>query len=167
MGAIRTIECLLQSLTMPIKNVSHIAIGVRDMDRSLPFWTEVVGLHVSLDTIEEFTIDGEFVRRRGVYLREHEGADEPFVVLDEQLTSLKTGEPKPLFDIGIHHFGFWVDNLDQIAERARIAGVPIVVEPSVRGADTATYGEAPGGFVRSMFVRDPDGNYVQFDQRAG
>jgi catechol 2,3-dioxygenase-like lactoylglutathione lyase family enzyme len=137
------------------------------MDRSLPFWTEVAGLHVSLDTIEEFTIDGALVRRRGVYLREREGPDESFVVLDQQQTHFKTGEPKPLFEIGIHHFGFWVDDLDAIAERARIAGVPIVVEPSKRGADTATYGEAPGGFVRSMFVRDPDGNYVQFDQRAG
>jgi methylmalonyl-CoA/ethylmalonyl-CoA epimerase len=152
---------------MAIKNVSHIAVGVRDMDRSLPFWTDVVGLHVSLDTIEEFTIDGERIQRRGVYLREREGADEPFVVLDQQLTKLKSGEPKPLFEIGVHHFGFWVDNIDEIHARARTAGVPIVVEPSKRGADTATYGEPSGGFVRSMFVRDPDGNFVQFDQRAG
>jgi catechol 2,3-dioxygenase-like lactoylglutathione lyase family enzyme len=152
---------------MPIKNVSHIAIGVRDMDRSLLFWTEVVGFHVSLDTIEEFTIDGEMVRRQGVYLREREGPDEPFVVLDQQLTTPKSGGPKPLFDIGIHHFGFWVDDLDEIVERVRMARVPIVVEPSAGGADTASYGEPPGGFVRSMFVRDPDGNFVQFDQRAG
>ena len=40
---------------MPVRNVSHIAIGVRDMDRSLRFWTDVVGLHVTLDTIEEFS----------------------------------------------------------------------------------------------------------------
>lgn len=59
-----------------------------------------------------------------------------------------------------------MDNIDEIAERARAAGVPIVVEPSERGADTATYGEPSGGFVRSMFVRDPDGNSVQFDQRV-
>ena len=37
---------------MPVKNISHIAIGVRDMDASLPFWTDVVGLHVSLDATE-------------------------------------------------------------------------------------------------------------------
>ena len=151
---------------MPVRNVSHIAIGVRDMDRSLPFWTEVVGLHVTLDTAEEFTIDGELVRRRGVYLREAEGPDAAFVVLDEQITRPREGTPKPLFDIGVHHIGFWVDDLDGIAERARAAGVPIVAEPSARGADTALYGEPPGGFVRSMFVRDPDGNTVQFDQRA-
>ena len=150
---------------MPVKNVSHIAIGVRDIDQSLPFWTEVVGLHVSLDAEEEFTIGGEVIRRRGVYLREREGPDEPFVVLDQQLTRVAGGEPKRLFDIGVHHIGFWVDDIDAIADRARQAGVPIVAQSSERGADTAAYGEPPGGFVRGMFVRDPEGNVVQFDQR--
>lgn len=158
---------------MPVKNVSHIAIGVRDLDRSLPFWTNVVGLHVNLDTEEEFTIGGEVVRRRAVYLREREGPDEPFVVLDEQLTGGTAGtggtggEPKRLFDVGVHHFGFWVDDIDAITERARRAGIAIVAESGQRGADTAGYGEPPGGFVRALFVRDPDGNVVQFDQRAG
>ena len=151
---------------MSVKNVSHIAIGVRDMDRSLPFWTEVVGLHVSLDADEDFTIGGETIRRRAVYLRERDGPDEPFVVLDQQLTKVASGGPKPLFEIGVHHIGFWVDDIDAIAERARAAGVAIIVAPSERGADTATYGEPPGGFVRGMFVRDPEGNVVQFDQRV-
>ena len=152
---------------MPVKNVSHIAIGVRDLDRSLPFWTNVVGLHVSLDSEEEFTIEGEVVRRRAVYLREREGPDEPFVVLDEQLTGAASGEPKRLFEVGVHHVGFWVDDIDAIAERARRAGIAIVAESGQHGADTAGYGEPPGGFVRALFVRDPDGNVVQFDQRAG
>ena len=37
---------------MPVRNVSHIAIGVREMDNVLPFWTEVVGFHVSLDAVD-------------------------------------------------------------------------------------------------------------------
>jgi catechol 2,3-dioxygenase-like lactoylglutathione lyase family enzyme len=152
---------------MAVRNVSHIAIGVRNLDQSLPFWTEVVGLHVSLDAEEEFTIGGEIVRRRAVYLREREGPDEPFVVLDEQLTEPAGGEPKGLFEIGVHHVGFWVDDIDGIAERVRAAGVAVVAQSTERGADTAGYGEPPGGFVRSMFVRDPEGNVVQFDQRAG
>jgi catechol 2,3-dioxygenase-like lactoylglutathione lyase family enzyme len=122
---------------------------------------------VSLDAEEEFTIGGEVVRRRAVYLREREGPDEPFVVLDEQLTQPAAGEPKGLFQIGVHHVGFWVDDINGIAERVRAAGVAIVAQSGGRGADTAGYGEPPGGFVHSLFVRDPDGNVVQFDQRAG
>jgi catechol 2,3-dioxygenase-like lactoylglutathione lyase family enzyme len=151
---------------MAVRNVSHIAIGVRDMDRSLPFWTEVVGLHVTLDTEEQLTVGGEVVRRRGVYLREREGPDETFVVLDQALSRDPSGEPTKLFALGIHHIGFWVDDLDAIAARARSAGVEIVAEASERGADTTTVGEPPGGFVRGMFVRDPEGNVIQFDQRV-
>jgi catechol 2,3-dioxygenase-like lactoylglutathione lyase family enzyme len=151
---------------MTVRNVSHIAIGVRDMDRSLPFWTDVVGLHVTLDTIEEFKLEGERVRRRGVYLREREGPDEPFVVLDQQLSHLREGLPKPLFQMGIHHVGFWVDDIDAIHHRAKTAGVTVMVEPGERGADSTAYGEPPGRYVRTMFVNDPDGNVIQFDQRV-
>jgi hypothetical protein len=28
------------------------------------------------------------------------------------------------------------------------------------------YGEPAGGHVRSVFLQDPEGNYVQLDQRA-
>jgi catechol 2,3-dioxygenase-like lactoylglutathione lyase family enzyme len=150
---------------MPVRNVSHVAIGVRDMDRSVPFWTEVVGLHVSLDAVEEFKIGGELVRRRGVYLREKEGPDEPFIVLDQQLSSVPVGEPKPLFQVGLHHFGFWVDDIDAIHGRAVAAGVPVIVDPTEKVADSAGYGEPPGRPLRAMFVKDPDGNVIQFDQR--
>ena len=34
------------------------------------------------------------------------------------------------------------------------------------GADTVMYGEPPGGRVKSVFLRDPEGNYVQLDQRV-
>jgi catechol 2,3-dioxygenase-like lactoylglutathione lyase family enzyme len=152
---------------VPVLNVSHIAIGVRQMDDVLPFWTEVVGLHVSLDSIEEFTVGGEVIRRRGVYLRETEGPDEPFVVLDQQLTRAPAGSPKPLFERGVHHVGFWVDDLDEVWGRAIEAGITIVSEPTATGSDTANFGEPPGGSVRGMIVRDPEGNAIQFDERVG
>ena len=151
---------------MPVRNVSHIAIGVRAMDRSLPFWTDVVGLHVTLDTLEEFKLGSGVVRRRGVYLREREGSDESFLVLDQQLSNPPEGSPKPLFQVGIHHFGFWVDDIDAIHNRAKAAGATVVVAPSEQGADSAAYGEPPGRFVRTMFINDPDGNVIQFDQRV-
>ncbi len=32
--------------------------------------------------------------------------------------------------------------------------------------DTSTYGEKPGGTIRLLMLRDPDGNIVQLDQRV-
>jgi catechol 2,3-dioxygenase-like lactoylglutathione lyase family enzyme len=149
---------------MAVTNVSHIAIAVRDMDRALPFWTEVVGLHASLDTIEEFAISGRTLRRRAVYLRQREGANEPFLVLDQPCDGAAPGEAKAMFDLGIHHVGFWVDDIDEIEARARVYGAPIISGPVT--TDSLRYGEAAGSQVRTLLVRDADGNVIQFDQRA-
>ncbi len=148
---------------MTVTNVSHIAIAVRDMDRALPFWTEVVGLHVSLDTIEEFAMSGRPFRRRAVYLRQREGDSEPFLVLDQPCEGAAPGEVKAMFDLGVHHFGFWVDDIAQIAERCHAANVSFISGPVT--TDSLRYGEAAGKPVRTLLVRDPDGNVIQFDQR--
>lgn len=151
---------------MKIRNVSHIAIGVRDMEKSLAFYRDVLGMRVTLDETEEFG-DGERfpkTRRRGVYLRWDDDPHAPFVVLDQQLSQEPFGEPAQLFQVGVHHVGFWVDDCDAVAERARAAGLEPMTRPA--NSDTIAYGEAPGGKVRTMFLRDPDGNVVQFDQRV-
>jgi catechol 2,3-dioxygenase-like lactoylglutathione lyase family enzyme len=148
---------------MAVTSVSHIAIAVRDMDRALPFWTEVVGLHVTLDTIEEFTMSGRLCRRRAVYLRHRDGANEPFLVLDQPGEGPPPGEVKAMFDLGIHHFGFWVDDIDDIAERAQALNAPLMSGPVT--TDSIRYGEAAGSPVRTLLIRDVDGNVIQFDQR--
>jgi catechol 2,3-dioxygenase-like lactoylglutathione lyase family enzyme len=151
---------------LKIQNVSHIAIGVRDMDRSLVFYRDVLGLHVNLDTLEELPPIGDApaIQRRGVYLRWREGAHESFIVLDQQLSRPPFGEPAQTFQVGTHHWGLWVDEIDSFVARAEAAGVPIVVRPA--NGDTLAYGEPAGGIVRTAFLRDPDGNLVQLDQRA-
>ena len=152
---------------MEIHSVSHIAIGVRDMEKALAFYRDVLGMRVTLDTPEEFPGIGgaEPLRRRGVYLRWGEGPHASFVVLDEQLSTPPFGEPAKLFQVGVHHVSFWVDDVDAYLERAREAGFEVVV-PAANG-DTLAYGEATGGVVRTAFLSDADGNYVQLDQRAG
>jgi catechol 2,3-dioxygenase-like lactoylglutathione lyase family enzyme len=153
---------------MGIRGVSHVAVGVRDMDRSLAFYRDVIGLKVRFDDTEEFSggSSGKFpsIKRRGVYLEYGKAGDDSFIVLDQQMGQEPFGEPAQLFQVGIHHFGFWVDDIDEIAERAQAGGFRILTGPG--DADTIHYGEAPGKTVRSMFLYDPDGNSVQCDQRA-
>lgn len=154
---------------MGVRAVSHLAIGVRDMERSLVFWRDALGLEVAVDQIESFGGSDRFParERRGVYLRWPSGGepgDASFVVLDEQRSVDPSGSPAELFDVGLHHVGFWVDDLDEIADRLRAAGFDPMLGPAE--SDTRDYGEAPGGVVRTLFVRDPDGTIVQFDQRS-
>ncbi len=151
---------------MSIQALSHIAVGVRDMDRSLAFYRDVIGMHVSLDTEEELPAVGDAAprKRRAAYLRWREGPHESFIVLDQQLSQPPFGEPPKLFQVGTHHWGYWVDDIDVIVERAEAAGMQITLRP-VQG-DSAAYGEPPGKVVRSAFLQDPDGNIVQLDQRT-
>ena len=155
---------------MAVKGISHVALGVRDtdeMEAMLSFYQEVAGLTVTLDTEERLEGDERFpgFRRRGVYLR-HD-PDDPggaFIVLHLELDRDTLGSPARLGQVGIHHFAFWTDDVDAVADRARAAGIELMYGPS--DTDTVWYGERPGGTVRTMFLHDPGGNVVQFDQRV-
>lgn len=140
------------------------------MDTALGFYRDVLGLRVTADKIEEFPQAPGLppAQRRACYLRWVDGPHASFIVLDQQITNEIQGEPAKLFQMGVHHFAFWVDDLDAMMERVRTAGVTVLMggDPESRGADTVMYGEPAGGRVKSVFLRDPEGNYVQLDQRA-
>ena len=81
---------------MGIQAVSHIAVGVRDMDVALPFYRDVLGMYVSADKVEEFPQgpDQPPAQRRAVYLRWVDGPHASFVVLDQQLTWEPRARPR-------------------------------------------------------------------------
>jgi catechol 2,3-dioxygenase-like lactoylglutathione lyase family enzyme len=154
---------------MTIRAVSHVAVGVRDMETALGFYRDVLGLRVTADKIEEFPQGpGQPpAQRRACYLRYQDGPHESFIVLDQQITNEIKGQPAQLFQMGVHHFAFWVDDIDEMMAKVRAANVTVLMGGNDGpGADTTMYGEPPGGHVRSVFLQDPEGNYVQLDQRA-
>jgi catechol 2,3-dioxygenase-like lactoylglutathione lyase family enzyme len=146
---------------MTVHGISHVAIGVSDMERSLAFYRDAIGLRVMLDKEED--VFGE--RRRAVYLGlGGSGPHEPFIVLDQQLSTGPFGKPPRLMQLGTHHFSFWVDDVPAIYRAMIDAGGRTVVAPEP--VDSLAYGEAPGAQVMTAIVKDPDGNPVQIDQRA-
>jgi catechol 2,3-dioxygenase-like lactoylglutathione lyase family enzyme len=143
-----------------------VAIGVHDMDRALRFYRDLLGLRVAVDR-EECFVDASTSppaerRRRAVYLRWAYGPDDAFIVLDQQERPL-LGEPKELFQIGLHHVAFWVDDLAPYVADVAAAGGAVAYGPNESGGEA--YGEAPGSRVRTVLFRDPEGNIVQLDQR--
>ena len=140
-----------------MKGISHLAIGVSDMERSLPFYRDLLGLEVMLDA-EEKVGQGS---RRAVYMRWNR--DGGFLVLSQTLGREPSGKPLRLHQVGMHHFAFLVDDLRSRVEKLAHAGVKILVPPYE--ADSIAYGERGGGKVLTSLFEDPDGTILQFDQR--
>ena len=151
---------------MGVRGVSHVAVGVSDMERALVFYRDLLGLRVTLDTVEGGVGDGLVGdnRRRAVYLRAADGPDAFFVVLDQQLDREPFGTPPRIMQLGTHHFSFWVDDLQETFEQMVGEGFRPIIRPT--DVDALAYGEPAGSSrVLTAIIKDQDGNPVQLDQR--
>lgn|GEM_PF-1085347 len=155
---------------MTVFGVSHLPIGVEDAEKVLPFYVGVLGFKVVSDFVQDIQPHqgpelhrGRHIRRRQIWLRQNGGAHSFAIALDQ----LSLGDPADhrcdIYDMGIHHIGLWVDNIEEIVQRAREAGHPVLM-PHTASPDG--YGDDDGeGRIASVFLRDPEGNLIQCDQR--
>ncbi len=144
----------------PPSGISHIAICVRDLDRSLVFYRDLIGCEVIKDEVQDTSVGGlphvytdQHAQRRLVYLR---CGSAPIVVMTAHPGDPVSGEPIMLDQIGISHFSFTVPDVTAAVERLLAQGVetcgPV---DAFKNAD---------GRIRTVFVRDPDGMLVQLDE---
>lgn len=154
---------------MKAKGVSHIAVCVRDLDKSLAFYRDILGMTVKLHTTQEMA-RRPGARSSAMYQRNREsrtvanlwfgeGDDDPFLVLTSHPRDEVSGEPIKLDQVGISHISFTVDDVGALAEELAAKGVPL--------AGTLQDFTDADGNVRTIFVYDPDGILVQFDQGGG
>ena len=148
---------------MVTNGVSHIAVGVRDMDASLRFYRDLLGFEVvrdevqsTLGTVLPALYKEPHDQRRVATLYWKKGPREAFLVLSEHSDKPVSGEPIKLDQIGIHHYAFWVENLPQVYEELKAKGADFVVSPTVT--------KTTDGNFNSAFLRDPDGILVQLDE---
>lgn len=123
----------------------HMMVRVLDLDRSLRFYADALGLDVAdrLD-FETFTL---------VYLRNGENDFEVELTLNKDRT-----EPYALGD-GYGHVAFCVDDLD--AEHARMTAAGIGSQPIKEFFRDGTL------LARFFFIQDPDGYKIEVLQRHG
>jgi catechol 2,3-dioxygenase-like lactoylglutathione lyase family enzyme len=152
-----------------MNGVSHVAIGVRDMDKSLKFYRDVLGLEVRFDASQpigampRLYAKPEKGTRRAVHLHYGSGASGGFLVLSE-MPGGSPGNAIKLDEVGISHFSWWVDDIQAWHDKLKAAGAKILVPPTP--ADSGGYGEKPGKKFLTCLFEDPDGIILQLDQRA-
>jgi lactoylglutathione lyase len=121
----------------------HTSLTVRDIDESLKFYTEVLGL--------------EFERRRAI---PENHAEIAFVKdpLSGARVELTHWEGKDVFEAGeqLDHLAFEVGDLDAAIAAARARGVRIAKEPF----------QLKGGTSRLAFLLDPNDVWIELIEHA-
>ena len=151
---------------MDTTGVSHIAVCVRDLDKSLAFYRDILGMHVTFDEVQDTTTGGlphiyKHARqtRRTVHVRYGEGRTAPSLVLTSHPGENPDGDPIKLDQIGISHLSFTVGDVKALAAELQAKGVQLAGP-----MDSFTNVQ---GDVSTIFVYDPDGILLQFDNGGG
>ena len=149
---------------MDATGVSHIAVCVRDLDRSLAFYQDILGMKVIKDQVEDTTQGGlphiykhPRKTRRTVHLAYGEGKT-PFMVVTSHPGDQADGEAIKLDQVGISHISFSVPDVKALAQEMVAKGVTLA-----GGLEAFTDTQ---GNVTTIFAYDPDGILVQFDTRT-
>jgi catechol 2,3-dioxygenase-like lactoylglutathione lyase family enzyme len=152
---------------MQAKGVAHIAICVSDLEQSLAFYRDLLGMTVKLHTTQEMEMRPG-ASSTAMYTTRHisrtvanvwfddPSISGPFLVLTSHPGDPVSGSPIKLDQIGISHLSFIVDDLRQVADELVSKGVQIAGE-------LQDFCDAQGN-MRTFFVHDPDHILVQFEQ---
>ncbi len=147
---------------MDASAISHIAICVADLDKSLEFYRDILGMRVEADRMQDTTSGGlphiyqhQRKTRRQVRLAYGAGDTKPTLTMTSHPGDDPDGAPIKLDQIGISHLSFTVGDVKALAAELTAKGVQLA---GPMDGFTNAQGE-----VSSIFVYDPDGILVQFD----
>jgi len=137
----------------PVNVLDHISVTVSDMDRSLAFYRDLLGLK----EVERHRLEGETIStmadKPGVIMQVVRLAapETPDILLDLQQYLAPEGKVSnaKLGDVGHAHFCFGVPNLDEAYRELSTKGVEFVSEPVQFDLGWAV--------LDVVFMKDPDG----------
>lgn len=131
----------------------HLGLRVSNYEKSIKFYTEVLGMKIAFDTPHPWEPEVDHITfidtGDGNFFEIFNGAKESSAGFDEYRAGT------------FFHVGFRSNNVDAVAERARKAGVKILLEPvdvHLLGRDGSEWD------VRATYLEGPDGEQVEFLQ---
>ena len=136
-----------------IKDVRHIGIVVSDMEKSLKFYRDLLGLKVKSLVNEEGKFLDNMLAHENVKNKVAKLVTEQGNTLVELIDSRSYGNKKDrdFFTIGASHFAFTVDDLEKTYDYLVKNGVKFTAPPQ----------QTPDGFAKVTFCEDPDGTPIE------
>ncbi len=140
-----------------LKGLHHTGFVVRDLERSVTFYTEVMGL----ETMMQLEIDGEFAERVVGFTDAH---------LKIALLNMGDGHNLELVqyiyppsaevqinrnDLGASHLAFLVENIEEYYATMSQKGLRFMGPPPSLTQDGKVV-------VKAVFAQDPDNNWLEF-----
>ena len=163
---------------MSSMRMDHVSLTVRDVDRSVEFYSKALGLKLLRVSVLHPTPETEF---KNAYMYSDSFLLE-LITAESSATQQQgpeTWQKSLRGSIGITHLGMRVRDLDAAIKRLRVAGVPMIGEPFqvAKGAskilyvadkvpEKIRYARKPGKKPwRNVMFSDPDGVVIELVER--
>jgi catechol-2,3-dioxygenase len=139
---------------IPIRRLNHAVLYVRDVDRSVRFYTEVLG----------FTTVHTETRAGAAFLRAYGSTNHH----DLGLFALGAQAPSPpRGSVGLYHLAWEVDAIEDLAAaRETLVGAGALVGQSDHGATKSLYGKDPDGNEFEIMWSVPREAWGEFERSA-
>ena len=144
-----------------VARLHHAGVGVRDMEASLRFYRDLLGLEVTQDAEFEGPVVGEIVglpentKVRIVHLKCGEDQEIELFQYMEPATSTFPKDYRQC-DGGIIHMALMVDNLMELYEKMKKHGMKSNSKPYNLGGGLCVYMRDPDGITVELMQRDVD-----------
>jgi glyoxylase I family protein len=140
-----------------VTTLDHVSITVSDLERSLGFYRDLLGLR----EVERHRLEGEGIStmagKEGVVMQVVRLAapQTAGILLDLQQYLAPRGSTSDasLGDVGHSHVCFGIDDIDGACAELRGRGVELVSDPVSFELET--------GVLKVVFLKDPDGNVLE------
>lgn len=147
-----------------IGKILHVGLTVTDLERSIAFYRDVLGLSfVGQILMEGETTEKLFVKKgckaKVGYLNGSEHIECPPVELIQFVGEEPKRQNGDLFTTSISELCFFVDDIDKEYERLSKAGVEFLSEPQEFDFTSDGFGKS-----KAVYLRDPDGIILELMQ---
>ena len=135
-------------------NIRHTGIVVSDAEKSIEFYTKLLGFEIKKDMLESGDYIDNFSALKDAVVRTIKmtlGNGDMVELLNYQTHPELPDMGRPITRIGCSHFAMTVENLDETYTKLVDAGVEFNSPPQF----------SPDGFAKVTFCKDPDGSLIE------
>ena len=136
-----------------IKEVRHVGIVVNNMENSLNFYRDLLGLKIVRDMDERGNHLDNMLSLDNVEVRTVKLSVQDNITLIELLEfkSHNDNQVRNFYTIGASHVAFTVENIEKLYQNLSVKNVEFNAPPQ----------KSPDGLVKVTFCKDPDGTPIE------